>query len=363
MSFIDNIEIKNFKSIRHLKIEGCKRVNVFIGYPNVGKSNILEALSLFSINQNNLTFHSNIRIEKLTTIFYDGNIENNLEVKLNDNIRLVGKMFENFIRFEEQFIKDEDRFGKSKPLLFQEVKGVASLVVGRFFELKSENHNVQNFHSPPVKDIKFSQLLGAVKKYGFKRDVPHSAGKYDSLIPPYGNNLFSILSTRNSIKRQIDELFQPYNLELLNDSRLQKFTILKRTESGIFSIPYDLVADTLQRLIFYQTAVLSNQGSILLFEEPEAHMFPPYISKFTSDMVHDENENQFFTTTHSPFVLNDLMDNLKTDELSIYIVSYKKETGETIVNRMSKEDMHEAYQFGYDFFMNIDKFITEKQHE
>ena len=46
MNFIDNIEIKNFKSIRHQKIEGCKKVNVFIGYPNVGKSNILEAISL-----------------------------------------------------------------------------------------------------------------------------------------------------------------------------------------------------------------------------------------------------------------------------------------------------------------------------
>ena len=41
MQKIDNIEIKNFKSIRHQKIEGCKRINVFIGYPNVGKSNIL----------------------------------------------------------------------------------------------------------------------------------------------------------------------------------------------------------------------------------------------------------------------------------------------------------------------------------
>src|ERR1700744_1416232 len=47
--FIKNIEIENFKSIRHQTIDGCKRINVFIGYPNVGKSNILEALSLFSL--------------------------------------------------------------------------------------------------------------------------------------------------------------------------------------------------------------------------------------------------------------------------------------------------------------------------
>ena len=138
---------------------------------------------------------------------------------------------------------------------------------------------------------------------------------------------------------------------------------MKRVSSGIFSIPYELVADTLQRVIFYKTAVLSNKEKVLLFEEPEAHMFPPYISKFTSDVVHDENKNQFFITTHSPFVLNDLMDNLKSDELAIYIVSYKKETGETLIYRLNEEDMHEAYQFGYDFFMNIDKFIPQKQHD
>ena len=62
MSHIKNIEIKNFKSIRHAKIEDCKRVNVFIGYPNVGKSNILEALSLYSINENNFNFCDFVRI-------------------------------------------------------------------------------------------------------------------------------------------------------------------------------------------------------------------------------------------------------------------------------------------------------------
>ena len=44
---VDVLEIKNFKSIKHLKLD-CKRVNVFIGRPNTGKSNILESLGLLS---------------------------------------------------------------------------------------------------------------------------------------------------------------------------------------------------------------------------------------------------------------------------------------------------------------------------
>ena len=46
--FIDHIHISNFKSIRESEISDCKRINLIIGRPNVGKSNILESLSLFS---------------------------------------------------------------------------------------------------------------------------------------------------------------------------------------------------------------------------------------------------------------------------------------------------------------------------
>jgi AAA15 family ATPase/GTPase len=370
MSFIETIEIKNFKSIRHQKIEGCKRVNVFIGYPNVGKSNILEALALFSIKGNNLNFHSNIRIEELTTIFYNGNVEKNLEVRINGNKRWVGKMFKDFIRFEEQLIKEKDLFDENAPLLLQDTKDPGSFVVGSFFELRElrkENSPVkvvvQNFHSPKAIENRFNKFLNEIKKYVFKKDISHSDEIYDSLIYPYGNNLFTILSSHDSIKKQINELFQRYSLELLYDSRQRKFSILKRIESGIFSIPYDLVADTLQRLIFYRTAVLSSQESILLFEEPEAHMFPPYISKLTGDIMYDENKNQFFIATHSPYVLNDFISGLDINELALFIVTYDIVNGETIIQRMSDNEVNEAYQFGYDFFMNINQFIQKQEHE
>lgn len=57
MRFIETIEIKNFKSIRHQRIEGCKRINVFIGYPNVGKE---------WRNEKNLRFKANNNVERIT---------------------------------------------------------------------------------------------------------------------------------------------------------------------------------------------------------------------------------------------------------------------------------------------------------
>jgi AAA15 family ATPase/GTPase len=48
-NIIKHAHITNFKSIRDLRLEDCQRINLFIGYPNVGKSNLIEALSLFSV--------------------------------------------------------------------------------------------------------------------------------------------------------------------------------------------------------------------------------------------------------------------------------------------------------------------------
>jgi len=44
---LKSLEIKRFKSIRSLKLE-CRKVNLFIGPPDTGKSNILESLYFLS---------------------------------------------------------------------------------------------------------------------------------------------------------------------------------------------------------------------------------------------------------------------------------------------------------------------------
>ena len=82
---ITELEINNFKSIKHIKMD-CKRINVLIGKPNVGKSNILEALSLFIApysNHSEKFLHSYIRYEKPSNLFYDLERKNQISVISN----------------------------------------------------------------------------------------------------------------------------------------------------------------------------------------------------------------------------------------------------------------------------------------
>lgn len=351
MQKIDNIEIKNFKSIRHQKIEGCKRVNVFIGYPNVGKSNILEALSFYSLSKMDIRLVTDIvRLEATPNIFFNGSIDSAASIKLNDIVEMT-----------ISYSRAGKAIGECGEIV-ESNKGTHSIFHFIINKDLSVSHPISNLEY----DFTDATLIeGKIVKYSFKKEA--LAKPSDNLIvldSPYGENLYSLIQHNNELKNDVKDLLKEYSFSLIFDQASQQTKALKKlSEENSFIISFDLLADTLLRLIFYKAAILSNKESILLFEEPEAHMFPPYISKFTSDLIHDENNNQFFITTHSPFVLNDLMDSLKSDELAIYIVSYKKETGETQVNRMSEEDMHEAYQFGYDFFMNIDKFISQEQHD
>lgn len=329
----------------------CRRINLFIGYPNVGKSNILEALSLFSVDEPNSDFSNFIRTKNLTTLFYDGNIKSPSEIRINDKHRIVATLEKDAIVFEHQFER-EGTFFEKKELRRIFLDDSDDVLIRRSFLIKEDKTSIFDYKDSPVGK---ANELAPVRKYEFQKHNSYSNKGYLSLSHPNGDNIFNIISTNHILNKEVADLFKPYNLELLYDGRLQEFTILKRTESGIFSVPYQLVADTLQRLIFFKAAILSNSKAILLFEEPEAHMFPPYIGKFTGDIIYDENGNQYFITTHSPFVINDFLEDARKD-LSIYVVGYKN--GETVVNRLTNEQMHEVYQYGVDLFFNVEDYVS-----
>ena len=48
-TIINHIHISNFKSLKDVTLDQCRRINLIIGKPNVGKSNLLEAMSLFCL--------------------------------------------------------------------------------------------------------------------------------------------------------------------------------------------------------------------------------------------------------------------------------------------------------------------------
>ncbi len=325
--FIKYVDIHNFKSIADLRLEDCKRINLFIGYPNVGKSNVLEALSLFSVPYLDYGDKLNklVRFENKNELFNDLSLgifdvttnENDIYYDVNYNRLKINNKDYNFN--EKQF------FQKS---IFQDIL---------------------------VKDTN-------IKRYTFQTKNNWKSNGNSQLLPPFGENIIDTLSYNQNIsevKSWMKQEFAKFGLEYVLDKSSDSLKVQRRLGGDeVMQLPYSSIADTLQRLIFYRTAIASNKDSVLLFEEPEAHAFPPYIRHITQDII-DAKTNQFFIVTHSPYVINDFLEyeHLRR-ETSIYLFDFKND--QTTVKRLTDEEMDEVYNYGVDLFFNIESFLKDE---
>ncbi len=329
MSHLQYIHINNFKSIRDLKINDCRRINLFIGYPNVGKSNILEALGLFTVPflEKGESLNRLVRAENKNELFYNAS-ENSCVVETN----LKKITVENDIRTLRLFFNKEETIDRG---------------------YRFTNDLTVEYGSP------FEDDFYAVKRYTFKQEKQWKSTGDQFLLPPFGENLIDVLSYNSEledVKKWMKEEFSKFELEYILDKISNSIKVQRRlTGDEVVQLPYSSIADTLQRLIFYKTAIASNKNSALLFEEPEAHAFPPYIATLTHDII-NSTTNQFFIATHSPFVINDFLkyESIRK-ETAIYLVDFKD--GATITKRLSDDEVDEVYNYGIDLFFNIESLL------
>lgn len=366
---LKDIEIKNFKSIRHQKIEGCKRINLFIGPPNVGKSNILEALSFLGLLQEESqspTLRQLVRVEEFFELFSDGNIQEEIEIKYFETrlfkinyytqkelrakniiskydmyLTNKGKLelfgFNSFNMSNESFDKSVTFEDDTRSKIFKNPKILEENEFDPYFSLKSRD-------------------VFKVRKYEYAKSVKQDKTNFErALSYPYGENLYFIVSSNEELRKELVDILSGYGLKLFFEKgdRYQMKAMKVLTDDTVFTIPFHQIADTIQRLIFYKAAIRTNNETSLLFEEPESHMFPPYIKLFTNDIIENKT-NQFFINTHSPFVLNEFLENSR-DELSVYVVGYNE--GETKIKRLSDEELKDVYDSGVDLFFNIESYI------
>jgi AAA15 family ATPase/GTPase len=341
MSIINDIEIKNFKSIRHQKIEGCKRINVFVGEPNVGKSNILEAMSLMCFaNERFLNLKNVCRYGSLSDIYNDGDSQKDVEIRTNSLTYSLKYISESILDYS---VKD------STTIIMESLNSNMP-----FLSLRFDNEGMIGNFSSGFKEITYSN----VKKYEYKNSVLNSSSSAKNLEIPYGENLSLVIKNNKYIRKQCGELFAKYNLKLVFDNDNKMLIQKSLDDYSIFQISPFQIADTLHRLIFYLTAIGASEKSILLLEEPEANCYEPYIMEMTNAIKNDKNENQFFIVTHSQYVIDELMrDEESRNDTNIYLVGL--ENNETKVKLLSAEASKDAYQTGLNLFFNYQTLWDE----
>ena len=324
---ISVLEIKNFKSIRHLKLN-CKRINVFIGQPNTGKSNILESLGLMSFRYYSQYVGNNakefVRFERTGNLFYDEVLDTPVQISWDAN--------ELSISFQD------GRF-----------RGIYKDAETQHASFDGDHNNLQA-GGPRI------GKLAPVKFYRFADQEQYGLPESDSLLPPSGDNLVSVLLSQKQLRSLANELFSPFGLRLGIRPQEGKLEVIKEYEDIIVSYPYQVISETLRRLIFYLAAILSNKESVLIFEEPESHAFP-YYTKYLAELIAlDENQNQYFISTHNPYFLLPIVEKSLKDDLAVFIIYI--EDYETKVKPLGEADLQRVTEL--DIFSNLNHFLDDR---
>lgn len=376
-NFLNWVEIKNFKSIKDLRLD-CKRVNVFIGKPNVGKSNILEALGLLGASYSDETpdhlLRDFVRYENFGNLFYDDDTTSILKIlsdKVDANIyyNINSKKFSCIIGDKYWFDRVEEVFRKNISiqsnnneqddfLQFLYSPAHDYLYALRESDLFYGYTNVQFFRFGI--DENGENSIGSngdadspIKRYEFKPGIDIKKIGSNYLLPPYGENLFNVIDHNEEIRKDLAEVFRPNGLNLVLSKKERKFSVQKQIDGYVYDYPYSTIADTFQRYAFYLAAIESNKNSVIVLEEPEVHSFPPYTQELTYRMIYSE-DNQFFVTTHSPYLLQTLIENLSDEQLNVFVTYY--ENYETKVRVLSVDELREVMDFGIDIFYNLEKY-------
>ncbi|GAB3905515.1 ATP/GTP-binding protein [Larkinella knui] len=302
----------------------------------MGKSNILEALGLLGSSYNdNKYLQDTIRYEKLVDLYYDHDISQDISISTD----------------QTQATLSETVISKNSESAFNlNLKDERSLYKFINYHLSEKGQLLGILSDLNRKDSR----LSPVRKYDFSGRTKFENLFQDFLLPPDGRNLYAVLNRRDDLIEEFVKLFKSQGLEFVFLEKDQTFGIQKRQGPRVKLYEFFTIADTFRRFMFYITAIESNKDSVIIFEEPEVHSFPPYTLELAYRIIYDEDD-QYFISTHSPYLLHTLIENLKDDQLNVFITYY--ENYETKVKAMTPDELRDVLDFSTDIFFNLDKFL------
>ncbi len=344
---INELFISNFKSIEKIELKPAQ-FNLFIGKPNVGKSNILEAISLLGIHHlvddNGMLNKEAIRYEKAYNLF--NNSQNSIDIKTD---MLSVFLSSGSGRYEGTFtnICVNERGVETNG----SIKELTELNGFDFFIDASGQFNTYN------SNLQHSKDLNPVRAYIFKDNAFNSQdnSNFDALLPPNGDNLFSIIAFDDNIHGELKDILSEYDLTPVFIQEDGNYKIQKDYKGRIVQIPFSLIASTLKRYLFHLAAIKTNRDKILLFEEPEANSFPGYIDDLSQEII--RSSNQYFITTHSPYIYDTFVNRCDFNDLNIYYVDYIND--KTKVTKLDDSLIKTFMDNDMDVFINIENWMHE----
>ncbi|OQA11318.1 MAG: recombination protein F [Bacteroidetes bacterium ADurb.Bin397] len=346
VTVINHLRIRNFKSIEDISIPSCKRVNVFIGEPNSGKSNILEALTFFSANSFETDkFKDFFRIKNVSDFFFDGNTNNEIEI------------YTDILNFKLGYSKsDNGTLHNSFRGAIYSPAEMGKFSHGKFPNATNSLENILLFSinfDGNISHVENKNSTTPFRTYIFKPRTEFRQHFTPILNPPFGDNIPSLLIANKDFKDLVSKIVQDKGFRLLIKPVDQTIEIAKIVDDNIYSYPYGSISETLQRIVFYCLVIETNKKACLVLDEPDANTFPLY-TKQLAELIALDATNQYFIATHNPYLLGSIVSRTPVNQLSVFIT--KMVDFKTKIFEVPGEKLSEILDGGQDVFFNLDKF-------
>lgn len=217
----------------------------------------------------------------------------------------------------------------------------------------------------------YDDIVGdmVITKTGKMIDLTNSSSGMQSLIPQFVHldyltkGIYEVenesneksFSDKQLTSNLLDILYQRYYDKQTDFSSNKKVIIHMEGRDFVFSdgeMAKQFKKGALQLL-------MTDHAEIFL-EEPESNLFPPtqfQLMDWIVEMVKDnKHKNVFFIATHSPYILNHLLQESLKD-FRLYL-TYPAKNGYYKVKTASEEDIQGIYDNGSDAFFNFEPFTA-----
>ena len=370
-----------------------KDVNVVIGEQSIGKSCVLKVACFCTWVEKRIAIEQNTRRFEKKGVFLD---------ELVNFHRLNGYVHENtYIGYESDFIKfsydnengfsyewKKDRWNYKRPKVsYIPAERNLVAVIPNWFEVKSVAENIQGFMadwSDARKTVVDKEILNLEVAYHYDEGSDTDLVKTkDGQVLPFTNvssglqsliPLYVHLVNINSKmyrEREDNSLKHNSEMEKLVNSLIEYYgrnigeafiknpkygTINQETELEKEFIPNPKMTQWLMRNFLRLSRIHHCE---VFLEEPEENLFPPtqqILMKTLLSQIKSQEGNTLFISTHSPYILDILLEREKYDFGLFYIMS--SENG-SIVKTATEVDVQDMFEGGVDAFFNIERLGDE----
>jgi hypothetical protein len=336
---ITQLSIARFKSIKKLTLP-CRKVNIFIGAPDTGKTNILESLYMLSRLGWNWPLDTSLRIRQemgFDVLFY----RQFFDAPISPGMELGPPYPSSYSHGDLLFTAAAESGGQVLALdLMPAGPRGARVSFGT------------QYHIPSLDWIRFYSYTQS-EHWSYNPNV-HLGSQLVNV--PHGYNLLYVARHDSRVYDFLKEVVAGLNWRVKFDQVQRTFRLSEVRADEIVDYNLDLLSDSLKRLFFYGAILRTSENAALVLDEPDVFAFPPY-PKTLGEMIGSDRSNQFFITTHNPYFLSGLIAKTAPSDLAVF-VCHRDSEGSTAATLLSEDALSKVIDLGASVFFNLDDFLS-----